>query len=458
MSLGEKPSILVIDDDSSLCALIERCLVEKNMRVRVAGTRSDGLDICKSMNIDVVLLDQQLPDGEGWELCPSIRKHNDHAKIIFITAYPSFENALRAIKSGAYDYLPKPFELEEMEHVVARAAEAHELEKIAKLAQYKRGKEKEETVLIGERSGLAEIAEIINKAASVDAPVLITGETGSGKNVVARAIHHRGVGRSGGFVSINCASMPENLFEAELFGYDKGAFTGASAVKRGLLEMAQGGTLFLDEIGAMPFELQSKLLSVLEERRIRRVGGVTFRPIEVRIIAATNIDIEAAVRERRFRDDLYYRLNVLRIHIPPLKKRTGDIPALCTYMLTEMAFAREPAIPHYEMERLMAYDWPGNVRELKNVLERAALLQKGDRIRPSCYLGMPVRQSPASLSPTFEEADGQVLSLQDVERLHIAHVLDETKGNYARTARILEISLSTLRRRIKQYGLARPGA
>ncbi|MCC6346879.1 MAG: sigma-54-dependent Fis family transcriptional regulator, partial [Nitrospirales bacterium] len=265
--------LLIIDDDKLLCDALKDYFRSSGMQVLAAHTGGEGLALCALKRVDVVLLDQNLPDTEGHALCPAILKSNEQSKIIFITAHPSFEGAVKAIKAGAHDYLSKPFEVEELSLAVKNALNTLDLEKIVQIESYKRDKECEETVLIGSSPGLVEMVQLVDLAASTDAPVLITGETGTGKNVAARSIHYKSDARKEAFISINCAALPEGLIEAELFGYEKGAFTGATASRRGIFEMAEGGTLFLDEIGEMPMHLQTKLLSALEDKKIRRLGG-----------------------------------------------------------------------------------------------------------------------------------------------------------------------------------------
>jgi DNA-binding NtrC family response regulator len=400
--------------------------------------------------VDVVLLDQKLPDGEGHDLAVPILEKNEQTKIIFITAFPTFESAVKAVRAGAHDYLSKPFDLEELRLTVEHAVRTAELEKVEQVQTYTREKERDETVLIGGDGGLAEIARTIEAAALVDSPVLITGETGTGKNAVAKAIHYHSPTPRKAFISVNCAALPENLIEAELFGHEKGAFTGAVAMKRGVFEMAEGGTLFLDEIGDMPFHLQSKLLSVIEDKKIRRLGGETIMPVDVRIIAATGAELEKTLG-KAFRKDLYYRLSVVRIHLPPLRERLQDIPALCAYLTRNIAGNRKVDLPDSEIVNLMKYSWPGNVRELKNILERAIFLQRGPVLRPSALL-----ENPAAISGPASRADsvtGDIQTLDEIEKDHIARALRQFSGNYTKTAKVLGTSLSTLKRKVKEYGL-----
>ncbi len=317
---GSKKVILIIDDDALFCDATRDFLAREQAEVLAARTGAEGLMICSEHKVDVVLLDQNLPDSQGHELCSAILGFNEQTKIIFITAHPSFDGAVKAIRVGAFDYLSKPFEMEELALSVDHALRLLDLEKVAGIEKYKRDKESGEAVLVGAGGGLAEISGLIDIAANEDAPVLITGETGTGKNVVAKAIHYKSFANREAFITINCAAIPENLIESELFGHQKGSFTGALANKKGIFEMAEGGTLFLDEIGEMPLHLQTKLLGVLEDKRVRRIGGESFFPVHVRIIAASNKELELEL-DKTFRSDLYYRLSVIRIHIPPLRER-----------------------------------------------------------------------------------------------------------------------------------------
>jgi DNA-binding NtrC family response regulator len=442
-----RKTILVIDDDRLLCDAVSEYLRSDTVEVLRTHSAADGLAFCARKKVDVVLLDQKLPDGDGHALCPSILNHNDQTKIIFITAYPSFDNALAAIRNGAYDYLSKPFELDQLRLTIEHALRTIELEGVEQLQKYRSSKESEEAVLIGGHGAMAELRNMVRLAASTDAPVLVTGETGTGKTIVARAIHYGGAPSAAPFISLNCSSLPENLIEGELFGSEKGAFTGA-VTKKGIFEMAEGGTLLLDEIGEMPLHLQSKLLSVLEDKKIRRLGGETIRPVDVRVIAATNKDLDNALTMKTFREDLYYRLSVLRIHIPPLRERKEDIPELCKYFVKKMAREEELNIPDSEMPLLSDYHWPGNVRELKNILERAVLLQRGPLLSPSELLG----KNSCSGEPIHKRSV-DLLPLSEVERGHITYALRLHSDNYTKTARSLGISLSTLRRKVKEYGL-----
>jgi len=449
-----KKNILIVDDDKNFSLSVRDYLRADDVEVHVAHTGADCLAVCAGRRIDVVLLDQQLPDAEGADLCAAILTSNSQTKILFATAFPSFDNAVKAVRGGAFDYLSKPFELEELDLAIKQALRTLDLEKVEQFQNYQSERGREENVLIGESGRITEVQRMIDLAADADAPVLVTGETGSGKNVAARAIHFRGPLKQAPFVSINCAALPEHLIEAELFGHEKGAFTGAAALKKGMFEVAEGGTLFLDEIGEMPAALQAKLLGVLDDGTFRRLGSTTVINAQVRIIAATNIDLEKAVRTRKFREDLYYRLGVIKLHLPPLRERKEDLTVLAAFLVTRAAKGRQLRLADGEIEKLTQYDWPGNVRELKNVLERAVILQHGEELRPSEFLEqaqkkavsrLPGRQTAMQAAPS--------LSMDEVEKGHILSALAAHDNNYSRAARAIGISLSTLKRRLKKYQL-----
>lgn len=289
-TLSFKKALLVIDDDRLFCDAVRDYFQGEQLDVYIATSGAEGVDICSRRRIDVILLDQELPDGEGHGFCSSLLKHSEQVKIIFITAHASYKSAVEAIKAGAYDYLSKPVELEELNLALRHAINTINLERVEQVQKYHNLKESEESVLVGQ--GLDPVRRLIDLAAAADAAVLITGETGTGKNVVAKCIHYKGSDDSAPFISINCSALPENLIESELFGYEKGAFTGAASSRKGIFEMAEGGTLLLDEIGEMPVHLQAKLLSVLEDKQVRRIGGESVKPVAVRIIATTNVDLE----------------------------------------------------------------------------------------------------------------------------------------------------------------------
>jgi DNA-binding NtrC family response regulator len=450
MSNKSRKSLLIIDDERTFCIAVRDFLGGEDLEVLTAHSGSEGIAICARRSVDVVLLDQRLPDGDGHSLVPEILKFNEQTKIIFITAYPTFENAITAVRAGAHDYLSKPLDMEELRLTVQKALRTLALEQVAEIHAIEQERESEQSILVGKEGGLAEVAKLVESAQRTTSPVLITGETGTGKNLVAKAIHYGGALGRAPFISVNCASLPENLIETELFGHEKGAFTGAIAARKGMFEMADGGTLFLDEIGELPLHLQSKLLSALEEGTIRRIGSMVSKPITVRIMAATNSDMETALGTR-FRKDLYYRLSVVRIHIPPLRERIGDIPLLCNYFLKRLAQGRTITLPDSEIGLLQRYDWPGNVRELKNVLERSLFHSDCSEVRPSLIIGASAMKSPRAIAPKDNGAPFK--TLDEAEKELIKQGLEQCNGNITKTARMLGISLSTLKRKIKELRL-----
>ncbi len=310
-----------------------------------------------------------------------------------------------------------------------------------------------EELLVGSGSKFLEVLRLVAQASEVDAPVLVTGETGTGKSLVARAIHQGRVARGSPFVAVNCAAIPESLIEAELFGHERGSFTGAFQTRKGLFELAEGGTLFLDEIGEMPLPSQARLLGALEEKQIRRVGGESMRRVNVRAIGATSSDLESSLG-RTFRRDLYYRLNVIRIHLPALRERLEDLPSLCQHLLGKIRSGRKLRLASQEPKNLRAHGWPGNIRELRNLLERAVIFQGGAELRPSEFLAQQSGARPAVLDPALQPAP--LLRLEDLERRYIHYALQSMDGNYSRTSRVLGISLSTLKRKVRSYWIGTP--
>lgn len=444
-------SLLLIDDDRLFCEAVLAFFKNRDFETVTVQSGKEGLNWCSDNRADVILLDQKLPDIEGLQLCAPLLAKCEQTKIIFITAYPSFDHAVQALRNGAHDYLSKPMELMELQMAVERAFRTAELERVEQLQKLHNHRESQQNRMIGRNGGLQAIEHLVQLAATSRAPILITGETGTGKNVVAKAIHYRQDDDSSPLVDANCAALPENLIESELFGHERGAFTGALAVHKGLFEMADGGTLFLDEIGEIPLHLQAKLLGILDNGTLRRLGSQTARKIDVRIIAATNIDLEKAVERKTFREDLYYRLSVLRIHLPPLRQRLEDIADLSHYLIKEFAPDQELILPGEELAALRNYPWPGNVRELKNILERAIILRSGDTIYPARLLVQkPLAKGSAEAHTSPNPSTESILPLAELEKQHIAKALAAFNNNHTRTAEALGIARSTLLRKIGQ--------
>jgi DNA-binding NtrC family response regulator len=444
-------TLLIIDDDTLFCDAVARFFHSENFQVAIANSGEQGVRWCEKKGADVILLDQKLPDARGLDLCKPLLSACEEAKIIFITAYPSFDHAVQALRSGAHDYLSKPMELEELSLAVERAFRTLELERVEQVQQFQLHQDSRQNTLIGIDGGLRPIRQLVDLACSNRSPVLITGETGTGKNVVAKAIHYQGTQQNTAFVGINCAALPENLIESELFGHEKGAFTGASSVKKGVFEMADGGTLFLDEVGEIPLHLQSKLLGILDDGIFRRLGGQGTLSVDTRIIAATNVDLERAIQQRLFREDLYYRMSVMRIHLPPLRERTEDIEELCHHFIRTIEPDRDLAISADELVKMKHYLWPGNVRELKNVVERAIILRTDHNIFPARLLGEGnSSQNPPSDTSSYPQT---ISTLTEIEKNHIRHALTLFDHNHTQTAKALGIARSTLLRKLEQYSI-----
>ena len=448
-------NILVVDDDQLFSTSLSDFLGNRGYDVITAASGREGVRIFKELQSSLVLLDQKLPDIPGLEVCQQILEINPHTKIVFITAYATIQYAVDAMQAGAFNYLSKPFELDELLIVIDLAVKNLKLEGRLRASNYEKQQERRKDQLVGSSEVMRRIREQISIAAESESTVLITGETGVGKNAVARAIHELQKNRES-LLTINCSAIPENLIEAEYFGHEKGVFTGADSRREGIFELADGGTLVLDEIGEVPTHLQSKLLTVLEDKCIRRIGSGRTIPVDVRIIATTNQDLENAIRAGRFRQDLFYRLAVFNLHIPPLREHPEDVPELAEHFLSQFG-RRDLKIPEDQVRPMMQYPWPGNVRELRNVIERASFLYRGDEIKPGELLLRDTFSPDADPPGSPVEATDQMPTLDEVERRHIIRVYQACGGNKSQTARTLGISLSTLKRKLKTMkGVEKP--
>ena len=376
-------TILVADDDASIRSLLKQLLSDEGYSVVEATTGTEVVEKVKDTNPDLVIMDVRMPELDGIEALSKLKVSSPKTSVLIMTAFGSSNNAIRAMELGAFDYITKPFEVDKISHTVKRVIEYRDLtsevqvlrDEISSLVQTER--------IVGNSPAMQEVYKTVGKVAKADATVLITGESGTGKELVAEALHYNSNRRSGPIVKVSCAALPETLLEAELFGHEKGSFTGAMTQRRGRFEMADKGTIFLDEIGEMSLPMQTKLLRVLQERKIERVGSSLPIKVDIRIICATNKDLQRQVGQQKFRDDLFYRPNVINIHMPPLRDRKEDIPALVEHFLAKhrySATAQPAAISEEALKRLMEYDWPGNVRELENVVERAVVLSRGQII------------------------------------------------------------------------------
>lgn len=448
----EAPSmhLLIVDDEQSIRDMCADVAARIGMRAQVAASAEEALEILEHSAIDIVLTDLKLQESSGLDLMQRIRDTYPDVAIIVLTQYGTIDSAVTATRLGAMDYVTKPFRIEELESRLARVARAVDLQQENRLLREQLRTRPGFGGLIGLSSKMQRVYKIIEKVSQHDYPVLILGESGTGKELAARSIHFSGPRKDRPFVPVDCSALVPTLIESELFGYVKGAFTGAVQAKQGLLEAAHGGTLFLDEIGDMPVDLQSKLLRALQEREVKPVGSTERRQINVRIIAATNRDLEAAIRNGGFRQDLYFRLNVVQVKLPPLRDRMTDLPLLVTSFLEKFSGPQDAprTVSADAMRRLVAYDWPGNVRELENAIERAVALGSGPVVSVA-DLPSNLHYSSADRLPSKDE----VLPLEELERRAILRTLRETGGDKLAAARILGIGKTTLYRKLKQYHL-----
>ncbi len=469
---SEAKRVLIADDELNIRRVLEAILRRDGYEVVTAASGLEALALM-GRGIHTVITDLKMPGLDGMGLLKRLAAEHPDVPVVMITAHGSVENAVEAVKLGAFDYIEKPFDQEQLRQTVAKAMRTHALARgdarpqdAPSIGRFR---------LVGDSAPIRQIYAIIEKVADTPSTVLITGESGTGKELIARALHENSLRHSGPFIKINCAAIPETLMESELFGYEKGAFTGAVGAKPGRFELAHGGTLFLDEIGEIPVEMQVKLLRVLQESEFERVGGIKTIKVDVRLVAATNRDLQNEVARGNFREDLYYRLNVVPIHLPPLRDRREDIPSLVDHFIAKFNDRLKKQITGSEPEtvaRLVGYNWPGNIRELENVIERTMLFCEGPMIRPGDLPGelmgplAVIEERTSAMSPTpsgsFPVIGGESLgSLKEavkaeterVERELIQRALDETGGNVTQAAKILKISRKGLQTKMKELGL-----
>ena len=454
--------ILVVDDEELFRLWLGEQLRGADFEVSLAGSRQEALRVAAQVAPAVILLDLRLPDASGLEALEQLRKLDRDTAVIIMTAYGEVETAVAAVKLGAYQFLQKPLSFEQLLVTLDKALEAWRLRhQVAGLRQMQRWRSGPVTC-VARSEAMQRVMQWVEKVAAADpATVMLQGESGTGKDLIARCIHERGVRRDAPFLPVPCTAMPENLVESELFGHERGAFSDAKDRKRGLLELADGGTVLLDEVGDVPLAVQAKLLSFLETRTFRRVGGLADLEVDVRIIVATNRDLGAAVREGAFRPDLFYRINVLPQTLPSLRERPKDIEPLARHFLERMSTEFRRPTPRLSPETigcLEEYDWPGNVRELRNVIERVLLLEEGPEIVPAqlpveVQLGGPtLRAAPGNGGVVTLPAEG--VDLEDLERSLIAQALQAAHGNKTRAARLLRLTRDTLRYRLEKYQIA----
>jgi two-component system nitrogen regulation response regulator GlnG len=466
--------VLIVDDDESVRWVLKKSLEKDGIKTVLAKDAAEGFARIKDGDISVVLMDIRMPGMGGLEALEKIQAEGSAVSVIIMTAQATMQNAIEAMRRGAFDYITKPFDLDEVNILVRKAVEVRRLsEEVNALRAEVR--EKYEEGLVGNTTAMQEIYKTIGRVAESDATVLIHGESGTGKELVARAIHYHSKRAGRPFVAVNSAAIPSELLESELFGHEKGSFTGAIGRKIGKFEAAAGGTLFLDEIGDMDLPLQGKLLRVLQEKEFERVGGTEPIKTDVRVLAATHQNLEKAVREKRFREDLFYRLNVIQINIPPLRKRKDDVIPLAEFFMQKFqgGDAKKKTLTPETLKILRAYDWPGNVRELENAVQRAITLSQGDKIFPDALppqIFKPGHGAHLSFEHFLEEkladlvdrmggletGDIYSLVLQRVEKPLITLVLKKTEGNQVRAASLLGINRNTLRKKIKELGIKGP--
>jgi DNA-binding NtrC family response regulator len=446
-----KKRILVVEDEEKLRRVVELQLLSSGFDVDKAASAEEGLRAVD--RADLVLTDLKLPKMDGLEFLALIRRQNAHVPVLMMTAFGSVETAVEAMKSGATDFLLKPFSLDHLMQAVNKALEVRALRDENRKLKEELGRRYEFDNIIGRSEPMQEIFAAIERVAPTRATVLLAGESGVGKDLIARAIHYRSPRRDRPLVKINCTSIPENLMESELFGYEKGAFTGATASKPGKFEQADTGTVFLDEIGDVPAAIQVKLLRILQEREFERLGSNVTRRIDVRVIAATNQDLRAALEQGTFREDLYYRLNVVPLNIPPLRERKQDIPFLAEHFLKKLApdtGGRVERITEAGLEKLMGYHWPGNVRELENVIERSLVMCAGTQLdAPDIRLENAPRPRAQAENHFLPEG----MTLDQYEQELIREALRRAEGNKSQAARLLGLTRNALRYRLTQMGL-----
>jgi DNA-binding NtrC family response regulator len=445
--------ILVIEDDQDMCDMLSVGLGRRGYTVLTFTSGQEGLSAVESQLTDVVLTDIHLPDMNGLEICNSIATSKPDIPIIIMTAFGSMDTAIAAIRAGAYDFVTKPLDMDMLALSLDRAVRYRNLQETVKKLRDAVKRPQSFDNIVGESPAMEELFSKLSRIADSEASLLITGESGSGKELAARAVHMHSRRKTHPLTTINCAAMPGQLLESELFGHKKGSFTDARDSRKGLFLESDGGTLFLDEVGEIPLDLQPKLLRALEARRVRPVGGTTEQPFDVRIIAATNRDLESAVEDGLFREDLYYRLNVINIEMPPLRSRGTDILLLAGKFIEHFSSRQNKAITGLSdatAEKLLEYTWPGNVRELRNAIEHAVALTRYDKIVPDDLPGK-ISLFKSNYILLGAEDPMELISMEEMERRYIMHVLKTCSGNRTLTARILQVDRKTLYRKLQIY-------
>jgi two-component system response regulator HydG len=448
-----KERILVVDDEQSHRIMLKAVLTKEGYDVSEADDGISAVKAVENESFDLILMDIRMTDMDGLEAMGQIKKMSPAIPIIMMTAYASIKTAVEALKSGAYDYLTKPLDIDELKILIKKALEHYRLQEENVFLKERLADRFDFSKIIGKSRRMKELFENLSLIAPSDATILIYGESGTGKELVANAIHQNSLRAQKPFIKVSCAALPETLLESELFGHERGAFTGALARKAGRFQLADGGTLFLDEVNVMSSTTQVKLLRVLQEREFEPLGSTRTSHVDIRLITATNKELEAEVKEGRFREDLFYRLNVVPIHLPPLRERKEDIPLLAEHFFRLYQEKNKKSMKGFlpkTIDTLMRYDWQGNIRELENVIERAVLLCRSEYITPK-DLPPPLQGEEVGEQSIISIPQG--MTLEQVEKEAIIQTLEETGGNRTQTAQILGISRKTLQNKLKEYGL-----
>jgi len=449
-----KGQILIVDDEQETCDLLEMALVRHGFKVTTSTDAQRALDLVATQDFDVVLTDLGMPEMSGLDLCERVLGTRPNMPVVVITGQGSLETAIGAIRVGAYDFITKPVDPKLLFLSVSRAIQHRHLQDEVKRLRDAVADTTNDSPIVGQSGAMRRVYELIGRVGESDASVLIHGETGTGKELIARAIHMRSRRKDGPFVAINCAAVPHSLIESELFGHARGAFTDAKVDRKGLFVQASGGTLFLDEIGELPIDMQPKLLRALQERKVRPVGANAEIAFDSRIVAATNRNLEDEVYEKRFREDLYYRINVVKIDVPPLRERGGDVLHLAQFFLKQFAQRNEKnalELSTTGAEKLMAYNWPGNVRELENCMEHAVALARFDQITVE-DLPEKIRAYRAERFVVAANDPTEIVTMDELERRYILRVLSLVGGNKSRAAQVLGFDRRTLYRKLERYG------
>ena len=448
------PKILIVDDETAHCQMLEAVLKAEKYATQRAQDGQSAIEAVKERFYDLILMDIRMNRVGGIEALKKIKEISPDIPILMMTAYASVDTAVQAMRSGAYDYLTKPLDIDELKILVAKALRHHQLEKENIFLKEQLGSRFDFSNIIGRSRTMKELLETVAMVAPSEATVLILGESGTGKELIANAIHQNSPRSSHPFIKVNCAALPETLLESELFGHEKGAFTGAVSRRQGRFHLARKGSILLDEIAEMSMATQSKILRVLQEREFEPIGSPETVKVDTRIITATNKNLQGEVKAKRFREDLYYRINVVNLTVPSLRERRDDIPLLVDFFLKRYAKKNHRNLKGFTpkaMDLLMRYDWPGNIRELENVVERSVIMMRGDFITPDEFPGVL-----KSLDPEYEQISAEMLSgksLKEMEKAMIMRTLQETDGNRTRAAEILGISRRTLQLKLKEYGV-----